>query len=274
LRSNPQQFDWGQIQIDNIGWRLVTENEARYLKETVATWNQKLEPAENHFDRRITIATPLRSAGAYFVTAKVADGNTSKIVLWVDNTVIVHQHFSQANSYFVADAASGQPIAGANVEFFGFRHEAVRNNRPRIVTTNFAALTDASGQLVPSNRDLSNQYQWLVIARTRDGRFAHLGFRGVWTSNYHDAQYNQVKVYCITDRPVYRPGQKVHYKLWIRHAQYDNDRSTFAGQTYPVDLHDPKGEKIKTWSLPADEYAGIEESGRFQPARRWAITNC
>lgn len=260
LKGSPRDLDWNKLQIDNIGWRLVTENEKRYLGEEVASWKQKLEPRDKHFDRRITITTPLRDAGAYLITARVADGNESKIVLWVDDTAILHKRLNNANLYFVADATTGRPIASANVEFFGWRQEAVRNNRPRILTTNFAEKTDAQGQVVPENRDLTQQYQWLITARAPQGRLAYLGFRGVWTGSYHDQEYNAVKVFAITDRPVYRPEQKVQFKFWVRHAQYDNNKSDFARHEFLVELRDPKGEKIREWKVQADEYGGLEGS--------------
>jgi hypothetical protein len=55
----------------------------------VARWSLDLEPREKHFDRRITVATPLQKAGAYLVAANVRDGNTPKIILWLADTAIV-----------------------------------------------------------------------------------------------------------------------------------------------------------------------------------------
>ena len=72
----------------------------------------------------------------------------------------------------------------------------------------------------------------------------------------------QMKVFTITDRPVYRPGQKVNFKFWVRHARYDQeDKSDFANQTFTVEIHNPKGEKALTKSFTADAYGGIE--GQF-----------
>ena len=34
--------------------------------------------------------------------------------------------------------------------------------------------------------------------------------------------------YIYTDRPIYRPAQKVNFKLWVERAQYDNDKRDFA----------------------------------------------
>ena len=89
IESRPAQVDWQKINIGNIGHRLVTQNESKYIGEQVASWKLDLEPRERHVDRRITVSTPLQKAGAYLLTAKMSGGNTSKIVLWLSDTAIV-----------------------------------------------------------------------------------------------------------------------------------------------------------------------------------------
>ena len=259
LKSDPgNRIDWNKINLGNIGHRLVTENETKYLGDQVAAWDLALDPRPNHFDRRITVTTPLQKAGAYLLTATVEGGKTIKIVLWVADTAIVHKQLSSKNLYFVADAASGQPIAEANVEFFGWQQRHLGNNRYQVTTTNFSERTGPDGLTIPDPRDLKPDFPWLVIARARQSRLAFLGFTGVWTGQYHDAEYNQVKVFTITDRPVYRPNQKVQFKLWVERAQYDNDKSAFAGATIPIVIANPKGEKIYQQSIKADEFGGLE----------------
>src|SRR5262249_20865411 len=69
---------------------------------------------------------------------------------------------------------------------------------------------------------------------------------------------NQTKVFAITDRPVYRPEQTMQFKFWVRHAKYDQpDASDFAGQTFNVQIHNPKGEKVFEKPITADEYGGL-----------------
>ncbi len=191
LKSNPRNLDWRKINIGNIGYRLVQENQKQYVGREVARWQMKVEPREKHFDARVTVATPLQQPGAYLVEAKMADGNTSFIVLWVDDTAIVKKPLSGKTYYYVADAVSGKPIAKANVEFFGWR-QFYHNDPPRneVVTKQFAEFSDASGQVITQtepprddqvsqaalpylqpqralNAAVSNQpqeYQWLVTA--------------------------------------------------------------------------------------------------------------
>ncbi|MGD9856014.1 MAG: alpha-2-macroglobulin, partial [Planctomycetaceae bacterium] len=52
LKRSPPQLDWQQIQIDNIGYRLVEQNERKYLGQRVAQWDVDLDPRPDHFDRR------------------------------------------------------------------------------------------------------------------------------------------------------------------------------------------------------------------------------
>lgn len=260
LKSNPAQIQYERFNIENLGWRIVQHKQTKYVGKRVATWTEKLEPRPDHLDKRVTVTTPLKNAGAYLLTSRVKGGNTNKIVLWVADTAIVQKQLSGKPYYYVGDAVTGEPIADANVEFFGYRQQRIENQQKyRVLTTNFADKSGADGELVPSDIDLDKGYQWLVMARTKAGRLAYLGFRGVWRARYHDAEYNQVKAFGITDRPVYRPGHQMKFKFWVRHAQYDKDNvSQFARKQFTVQLNSPKGEVIKSWSLRSDDYGGIE----------------
>ena len=113
--------------------------------------------------------------------------------------------------------------------------------------------------MILSEKQLERKYSWLITATTPEGRLAYMGFERVWYPNYHDAEYNRTKVYMITDRPVYRPEQKVKFKTWIRHAKYDQeDVSAFAGKQVGIELWDARNQKVWTKSLKADEYGGVD----------------
>ena len=260
LKSNPQQLDWQQLQIDNIGQRLVQMDQAKYRGERVAAWDVELDPRPEHFDRRIDITTPLQRAGAYLVEATLEDGNASRIVLWLDDTAIVKKQLDGKTWYFVADAVSGKPVAGANVEFFGWRQERAPNtkNQHRVITSAFAERTDADGQVFADPKLLKSEFQWVAVARTRQGRFAHLGFSGVWYGDYHRDTHRTTKVYFVSDRPVYRPAQSVQFKFWLRLADYEQqDTSNFANQKFTVAINDPQGVEVHKQEYTTDEFGGL-----------------
>ncbi len=263
LKSRPPKIDGNKINIHNIGYRLVNNEEERYVLGEVAAWTMRLKPREDHFDRRITVSTPLTEPGAYLLKARMKDGNTSQIIVWLADTAIAKKPLDGKTLYYVADAVSGKPIAKANVEFFGYKQERKqerkKERRYEITTRHFAEYSDADGLVMLGPEAQPDQHQWIITARTKKGRFAYLGFTHVWYHQRHDAEYNQTKVFTITDRPVYRPDQTVHYKLWMRHAKYDReDTSDFAGRNCTIEIHDPKGEKIVEKQVTLDEYGGIE----------------
>lgn len=261
LKSSPNQVDWQKLNIADVGYRLVQENQQQYVGARVATWDLDLKPRPAHVDDRITVSTPLQKPGAYLVTAKMADGNVSRIILWVADTAIAKKQLNGQAYYYVADAVSGQPVAKANVEFFGWKQIQPQPNRNvyRILTSNFAEYSDKDGQIILDQKKLPQDHQWLLIARTEGGRFAYLGFTNVWYGNYHDADYNQTKVFTITDRPVYRPKQAVKFKFWVENAKYDQTGpSSFANRDFTVQINNPKGEKVFEKQFKSDEYGGLD----------------
>ena len=277
LESRPNKINRARLQINRLGLRFVEQNPQKYVDQPIASWSQPLKPAKGHFDRRVTLSTPLQQSGAYLVTAKMAaidgkQGNTSKIVLWVADTSIVSKPLDGKMMYFVADARSGEPIPNAQVEFFGYRQQRV--NKPndfRVFTERFARKTDQQGMVLVDSEEVKKNYQWIAIAKTPQGRFAYLGFNGIWRSSLARQRYNKAKAVVLTDRPVYRPGQQVNFKAWVARARYDRRQldqaneaeSEFAHKAFQVEIFNAKNEKIETRQLTANAYGGVV--GEYTP---------
>ncbi|RPI84153.1 MAG: alpha-2-macroglobulin, partial [Planctomycetaceae bacterium] len=260
LKGSPREVDWNRINIQDIGYRIVEQNEQALVGKTVATWNLELKPRPGHVDERVTVATPLQKAGAYLVTAQMEGGNLSRIIVWVADTVIAKKQLDGRSWYYIADAVSGLPIEKATVEYFGWNQTQVGRNRPeyRVNIQNKAYYSDANGQIILDQKALPQDLQWLVIATTPQGRLAYLGFTNVWYGNYYDPEYTAKKALLITDRPVYRPEQTVKFKFWVQQTKYDEPAvSAFAGKKFRVELNDPKGQKVLEETYTADEFGGL-----------------
>jgi uncharacterized protein YfaS (alpha-2-macroglobulin family) len=264
IQSKPAQLDWNQLNIGNIGYRLVEQNQQQYVGEQVASWDVELTPRPNHVDDRITVTTPMSKPGAYLLVGRMADGNTSRIIVWLTDTVILKKNLDGRAYYYVADADTGTPVEKARLDFFGYRATWTPPNKMNIETTAFKDTTDDDGQFIAGPGKQPAQFQWLITARKakagqqESDRFAYLGFTGVWYNAIHDPEYKATRIFVMSDRPVYRPDQKVQFKAWIRHAQYDQkDTSDFADQTFTVTIHNPKGEKVYEKALTTDSYGGL-----------------
>lgn len=264
LRSNPREVDWQKSQIQDIGYRLVIDKQKQYVGQRVASWSKDLEPRPQHFDARVTVETPLKQGGAYLVTARMEGGNTCQAVVWLADMAIVKKPLQGKAFYYVGNAVTGAPEAKANVEFFGYRPvwDQKTGRMARIETTNFSEFTDASGQILQPTKEQGQDYQWLVVARN-GSRMAYLGFTNVWHAQYYDQQYDETKVYVITDRPVYRPGHEVKFKFWVQQAKYDQPLAVpYANKQFQMEITDAKQQKVFTQNVKSDAYGGFH--GTFE----------
>jgi len=263
LRSRPDQLDWQRTDVNDVGARLVSLDQKQYQGDSVATWALDLDPPADHFDRRVVVTTPLQKAGAYLLTATMEGGNVSRVVVWVDDTVLVRKPLEKQHLYFAADARSGAAVEGASLELFGWRTRQIgQGNKFTVDVTEQAATTDADGLAVvdaPRREPRVGVHQWLATARTTDGRLAYLGFTGLWPLDRNPQRFDQTTAIVITDRPVYRPGHSAKFKAWVARARYDApDASPFAGAQVQVVINNPKGEKILEKTLKADAYGGVD----------------
>lgn len=261
LRSNPWRLNHSRVRIDDIGWRLVHENQTRYIGPKVADWDLGLEPDKRHWDRRITVKLPrpLNQPGAYLLAGQIHGGNTARIIIWVSDTTLVKKPLAKQVLYYAADAVTGKPLADTTVDFFGYRTRRIKDTkRYQVLHEDFSRQTDRDGRIILAAAEMKNNYHWLAMVRTGN-RLAYLGFSSVWYPNYQDRQYHQTKTFVMTDRPVYRPGQNVRFKLWVRQARYDQaDASIYAGQSFSVRIHNPRNEQVFSRRIQADSYGGLE----------------
>ncbi len=200
--------------------RIVFEKAgARYAGEVAARWEMDLEPLPDHFSRRVDVEVPVEAAGCYLVEAAMRDGNVSRVVLWIADLALVKKDGFDEQMLFVADAKSGEPVAGANVSFLSLNWRWDKGRRSYDMRE-FAGKTDADGLLFIPSAGIRN-LESLITATTEDGGFAYIGFQPVWAPlRQPEDAAGQEAAFLITDRPVYRPGQEVRFKAWIGSPPY------------------------------------------------------
>ena len=260
LQSNPARVDYQMTQVENVGMQIIRSNEQKYLGKEAEAWSLKLSPPDDHFDALKTVTTPLKTAGAWYVTAKIKGGNEARMVIWIADTAITRKRTEQGTLHFVADAVTGTPVSRAELEFFGWRTERVARTRNyKVLTNRFADRTDADGLCVPEESQLDRSYRWLTIARTAEGRLAYDGFNSVWNpQKLQPLSYSPTRVYSITDRPVYRPGHELKYRMWVRQPQYTTDDARFANKAYALQIRNPKGDIVLDKDVRTDRWAGVD----------------
>jgi uncharacterized protein YfaS (alpha-2-macroglobulin family) len=276
LTSNPMTVDWNRININQIGYMVVIKEEGRYLDQKLEQWSHKLKPAKDHFDRREQLTVPITKPGIYLLKAKVANGNVSRIIIWITDTAIVSRIAGDNKLFYVADAADGSPVAGAKIDFFGYRTKYLKGKwlggrRFDVQTDKFSLITDKNGMVVVPNSKFTKQFCYLKTV-TGKQRFATSGFSDYWYPQNYRYNYNLRKVFGISDRPVYRPGQEIKFKYWIRQVTYDKrEERSYANLPVTVEIWSPRGSKIWTKSLTTNKFGGL--AGKYELPADAALGN-
>ncbi|MFM7058671.1 MAG: MG2 domain-containing protein [Planctomycetota bacterium] len=258
LRTAPENLDWRQTNPEDIGWRLLNDGKGEYLEPVSASWQVELTPPAGHFDARLTVESPLLKAGAWWVRAKLQDGNESRMVLWIADLAIARRHVESGTLTYVADAVTGSPVK-ADLELFGWKIDYRRRQGRFTETSRFADRTNDDGLCLVNPKQLTSDYQWLTIARTNDGRFAFHGMAGAW--NPHEIlplTWTQVKVYTVTDRPVYRPEQTVKYRIWARRPLFEGEDRSYAERDCWIQIRNPEGEVVFEQAGRTDRWSGVD----------------
>ncbi len=228
-------------------------------------WQEALEPRENHWDRRVELETPLTNAGLYLVEATAtmnqagAESHKSRVLLWIQNAALVRKQIDAGVLYSFLDAASGKPLPNGTLELFGYGydHNARRaDGNPTLKFKNLAVRFDAKGQATPK---LDNEYQWLAVSRSPDGKFALLGFEAFWQQALQRQQFDLLKAYGVSDRPMYRPGDALKAKFWLAKVTYGDETAPVAAQhDVKLIMHDAQGNRLTEYAAQTDQYGAFE----------------
>ncbi|MEW5735620.1 MAG: MG2 domain-containing protein [Thermodesulfobacteriota bacterium] len=267
LESNPKELSWDKLELNNIGYRLLDQDQEKYLGKSVAQWDVMLNPAPGHFDARAPVKVPFTKAGSYLISAAMDGGNTSYIVLTLAKAAIVKKPMEGKSLLFVCEADKGRALAGAEVTVFGYIQTPEDQKYPgpqryRVQTRKFTRTTDPNGLIMLDNKEMDDRWRYLIFVPGGENDPAILGYTGLWRNYRRQSVYDSAKAFVLTDRPVYRPGQKVFFKIWVARARYDQkNESAFSGASLYVIARNPKNEDFFQKNMTADSFGGV--SGSF-----------
>ena len=281
LRDNPmdgtdQRLIWSALsnwsRPFTAGYRAkssLSDLAARYLGPEVARWSDDVRDDESHRFAQVTTQTPLEDRGAYLIFAFASEpakdledkppadalkSGLSRAVLAVSDLAYVEKRTRSGNLYFVTDARTGAPVADATVQALETwsRYES-RFRRVRRYRRMHNLSTDRNG-LTLFTKSAPRHSSTHLLIEARGGRLAWTGM-SYWTPYRPSREREGLFAYCVTDRPVYRPGQTVHFKFWLRRKLGGSYIST-SGTEAQVTVYDPRGDPILRKKLRADDFGG------------------
>ncbi len=229
----------------------------RKLGEPVATWTFNTKDNGDYNHRHETIDTPLKNLGAYII---VADGGSIRFgeLLIISDLALLKKTDRDNAFVYVADAVSGQPVMNANVVLKELYSEGnaqkVSIGRGQSGELGFFDKKLMRGQNIYSRNVAA--FAWLGDRYAITGQ----GYYGYYGNRYGDNR-DELKVYAYTDRPVYRPGQKVYFREIITRRIGGGDQQPAKDLKVRVEARNPKGEEIYSETLTSSEFGTV--NGEF-----------
>ncbi len=233
VRLGDRQGDW-LASIDLAGGK----TERTWTRDTADTGEHLPGQGEVVLDRKLPV-------GAYVLEARAGGERARELVLVTRGSLVLKTAGSRA-LVFVCDALTGAPRPSARLTLHEHAH---RDGKWRWRSQ--TGSTDGQGLAVfDVAGDAGNANLFVAAA---DGE--HQTFAQGWSHGYRPDGGESWKIYAFTDRPAYRPGDEVRWKVVAR--RYDGAAyRTPAGGTLTYEISDPRGATFDSGELELNRFGG------------------
>ncbi len=210
-------------------------------RTVVRRWTHTTQPGATYAPGYQTFPMkPRLEPGAYVVAARAGGKSSEQLLLVSDMTIVTHA-LAGATHVYVADVLTGAPIAGATVRVWQQKYDAKIASR--------LVQTDTSGLAKIEGIESASGTTWVTAAK---------GSRQAWHSTYSYNYYNrderpEWRIYAFTDRPAYRPGETVQWKI-IARVRDGEQWATPEGKALEYEIYDPRSEKVASGKLTLNSF--------------------
>ena len=261
-------WDWNEFLAKDRSrpeWLNDRERKELLSRKPALQWSAKLPPTPDFKERTERLPAPASlKPGHYFIVSShdanfgETDNQISYTNVWVsDLALVVVTHEAKVEG-FVLEAASGEPIADAEVVAWHL-DRGVRVPHGTVQTGANGCFSFPTSE----NRTL------LLRARARG---QEIGSQEEYRAWRHDRTRVDNQGVFFTDRAIYRPGQTVSYKgILIRVDQKGDNYETLAGRRVEVIFHDPNGKEVAKTTHTTSDYGSF--TGSFTAPRDRVMGN-
>ena len=202
------------------------------------------------------LPAPLPGPGVWRITGRFPGGLVSHD-LQISGLAAVVRSFPDRALVWLTDAQTGRPVAG-RVELFEAVDPDPEKAAVRTVRSTAAAGNDG---LCAIRFGLSGHKVFrLLSARDADGRTVFLTVGDSPEPNRSSAAADALHLYAFADRPAYRPGQTVRFKLWARTARDGRYSAAAAGERIGVVVTGPSRRQVYAGEAVLDAFGGADGS--------------
>ncbi len=235
-------------------------------------WQVELPPTPDYRTHRTFVTPPLEGSGLWVIASSARedfffdDNRLFSVPLILSDLVILSRTDEDGGvEGRVVSGRTGEPLAGVEVTLW--ERNWREGHRPLA-----SATTDAEG-LVRFTKP-RHEVGWSLFLMARKGADLALDQGDIW---FHErAEPSEaIGVFVYTDRSVYRPEQRVLWKVLVYKGRHDLGRfAVSAGTSVGVSLVDPNGQTVEQTTVTTNSFGTA--SGEFtipsgRPLGAWSI---
>jgi uncharacterized protein YfaS (alpha-2-macroglobulin family) len=230
----------------------------------ISSWREKLPPLEDVYDRRM-ISLGRRDPGVYLVEAVHGDLRAFGILIVTDIATVQKTARDGSMLVYAVERKTGQPRAGVKVLVVRKRADLVSGSTDKQGLLKLqvveqkppapAATAEEEEEEPAEDEEVAPEVSqgtdsYLVMA-TEGDNFAISDLESYYFGGYGEDEAGTPELTSLvyTDRPVYRPEQKVYFKGIIRERTAEGYRLP-PGKTAAVTVTDQTGATIFEQELP------------------------
>ena len=211
--------------------------------QLVSNWREPLPPLENLYDRRM-IPLGKREAGVYLVEAVEGDLRAYTIVVITDLAMIEKTTRDGQLMVYTVDRRSGEPRANAQVEIVKGRKTIATGATDQEGILRTRVDLKAQNEEADPATDEAVDDSYIILAKHREN-FAISDLESYYFGGYDDYDDDgTLRSYIYTDRPVYRPGQKVYFKGILRSIDERGLYKPVQSKVISVTIEDPNNASV------------------------------
>lgn len=221
--------------------------------QKVKDWREKLPALENEYDSRM-IPLGKIDAGVYLIEGVNGDLRAYSIAIVTNLTMVQKTTGDGQVLVYVVDRKSGAPHEGVNIEVTNAKQTLATGKTDKSGVFKTEIKPPQPSEEAPEDVDPeeSENNAFLITARERDN-FVISDIESFYFSGEGGEDdllsSEDLTSYIYTDRPIYRPNQKVYFKGILRQWGREGYK-LLDNKTISVTIEDPNSGKIFDKELP------------------------
>ena len=216
-------------------------NEKELLKNAVKKEKGRIrfEPSDRYWrTKNVSKIYNGLAPGYYMINFKFGD-REAKGMFHISKAALITKSSDKILMATVQDKKTGEPLKDFAI--------TLRSKETGVDS----GYTDDNGSLTVDITKLPKEFKGqhiMVLAKQGDDVAMSEAYTRQWQSRF--------KAYIYTDRPVYRPAQKVYIKAVLRDEKED-ELIPAANEKIEIEVQDPKGGKVFKKEVTSSEYGGV-----------------